>query len=89
MQWFPGKNKIVSGVDESNVGEGLREVASQPLRARIVFLREQPELVAQSRKPLEKPARIAGAGEASFPTPFRGRRRGSSKCRWHHMAGLP
>jgi hypothetical protein len=41
-----GKHQIVGGIDQGNMRERLRKVADETLGARIVFLRQQPDVVA-------------------------------------------
>src|SRR5580658_763963 len=45
----PGRvaGEVDGAVDEGDVGEGLREVADEPLGDRVVLLGEQPDVVAQ------------------------------------------
>jgi len=45
------------------VREGLRKIAYQAARARVVFLGEQSHIVAQREQPLEQPARILATVE--------------------------
>ena len=49
-----GAREIECAVDQRDVGEGLRKVADQAAGARIVFLAEQPDIVAQRQQPLEQ-----------------------------------
>ena len=37
------------------MGERLREIANQTLSARVIFLGEQPNVVAQGDQPLKQP----------------------------------
>ena len=66
------------GIDQRDVGEGLREVAHQPSGQRVVLLGEQAEVVAQGQEPLEEllapPPRArscAGSPPARTSTPGR------------------
>ena len=52
------RRQVVGRVDEPDVRERLREVAEQPFRGRVVFLRDQAEVVAEREQPLEEPARL-------------------------------
>ena len=56
--------EVVRGVDERDVGEGLREVAEHALVACVVLLREEPLVVAGREHPIES---RAGLIEASLP----------------------
>ena len=42
-----GGAKVVRGVDQRNVGQCLRKVAGQTLRARVVLLRQQTDVVCE------------------------------------------
>ena len=42
-------------VDKADVGERLREIAHQPLRLGVVFLRQQAHVVAQTQQPFVEP----------------------------------
>lgn len=53
LAWLLGPVEVVGRVDERDVGERLGEIANKALRLRIVFLREQAHVVAQSHKSLE------------------------------------
>ena len=48
------EHKVVRGVDQRDMREGLREVAEKAARHGIVFLGEQPDIVGQRRKALEQ-----------------------------------
>src|SRR5260221_7982851 len=50
--------EIVRAINQGNVREGLRHVADQPLRHRVVFLGEQPDIVAQREQAIEQRARL-------------------------------
>ncbi len=50
-------------VDQGHVREGLREVADHPSGERVVFLREQTELVAQREQALEQFDRVLLAAD--------------------------
>jgi hypothetical protein len=43
----------MGGIDQEDVREGLREVAQLTFAARIVFLREQTDVVAQADEAFE------------------------------------
>ena len=45
-------------VHERDMGERLREIANQTLSARVIFLREQPNVVAQGDQLLKQPSRV-------------------------------
>src|SRR5437763_1524784 len=47
-------SEVMRAVDEGDMGESLREVADQPSRRRIVFLGEQPDIIAQREQALEQ-----------------------------------
>src|SRR5690349_19579271 len=47
--------KIMRRIDQRNVRECLREISDQALFRRVVFLRKQPEIVAQFQQSLEQP----------------------------------
>src|SRR5581483_5784158 len=49
-----GLQEAMSSIDERNMGEGLGEISNQPPGFRRVFLRQQPDVVAQSNKSLEQ-----------------------------------
>ena len=53
--------EIERGVDQRDVREGLREVADQPARRAVVFLGQQPDVVAQRQQPLEQRSRLRPA----------------------------
>jgi hypothetical protein len=53
----------VRGIDKADVREGLREVSDQSPSGRVVFLGEEPEVVAQVEDPLEEPPRLRSAAE--------------------------
>jgi hypothetical protein len=56
------KTREVEGaVDQGDVSEGLRKITNQPGAARIVFLAEQPNVVAQLEQPIEQPTRVLPA----------------------------
>src|SRR5258708_21721986 len=61
IQRFLREGQVVGGVDECDVGEGLREITREALCPRIIFLCKQTDIIAESRKPSDKPARVAGA----------------------------
>ncbi len=48
---------------QCHVREGLREVADEPLRARVVGLGQQSDVVSEREQPLEQLARVRGAAE--------------------------
>ena len=52
------------GVDERDVGEGLRKVAELASRARVVLLGKEADVVAQSEQPLEQRARRPGGRQS-------------------------
>ena len=51
------------GNDEGDVGEGLREISQQSFFARIVFFRQQTEIILQREQALEKLVRFLFAPE--------------------------
>ena len=55
---------------ECKMGEGLREIADLPLCERVVFLAQQPEIVAKPEKPVNErvglsqpPLELIGVGK--------------------------
>src|SRR6266481_2621623 len=50
--------KIIGGIDEANVAERLREVSHLALRPGVIFLRQQPHVVAKCQQTLEHRARL-------------------------------
>src|SRR5262249_5691068 len=48
-------------IDEGHMGEGLREVAEEAARGRIVLLSEQAHVVGELEQPLEQLQRLAPA----------------------------
>src|SRR6267142_1408864 len=60
-----GPRKIARGVDQADVREGLREVADEPSRVRIVLLGQEADVVADVEEALEE---RAGLG----PPPLQG-----------------
>ena len=50
--------EVRRGVDDRNVGESLREVPELPFTDRIVFLRQQTEIVSERKQALEQRDRI-------------------------------
>lgn len=58
-----GARQIEGRVDQRDVGEGLREVADLPAISRIVFLREQPEIVAQRQQAVEQTLGLLAASD--------------------------
>src|ERR1700687_3185971 len=55
--------EIMGCIDQSQMGEGLREVAELPLLGRIVFFGEQPDVVTQRQQTLEERPRVIIATE--------------------------
>src|SRR6516162_1736402 len=53
--------EVRRGVDDRNVGESLREVPELPFTDRIVFLRQQTEIVSERKQALEQRDRIIAA----------------------------
>src|SRR5690349_2953107 len=49
---------IVGRIDERDVRERLRKIAQLALSARVVFLGEQPNIVAQADEPVEHVLRL-------------------------------
>ncbi len=49
------------GVDQRKVAEGLREIAEQPLRARVPHLRQEPDIVGEADDAFQIGARLAVA----------------------------
>jgi hypothetical protein len=47
-------HEIEGAADQSNMREGLRKIADEPLGARIIFLAEQADVVAKAGDPLEQ-----------------------------------
>jgi hypothetical protein len=45
-------------IDQRDMRERLREIADLPAGSRVVFLRQQSEIVAQIEKPLEHRPRV-------------------------------
>jgi hypothetical protein len=58
---FLGEKEIVCRIDQSDVRKRLWEVADEPLRPRVVFLRQETDVVAEPNQSLEDPARLIGA----------------------------
>jgi hypothetical protein len=58
LGWSISPCQIVGCVNQSDVRERLREIANLPSGSRVVFLRQQPDIVAQFEKPLEHPPRV-------------------------------
>ena len=58
-----GKHQIVGGIDQGNMRERLRKVADETLGARIVLLRQQPDVVARPAQALEQLLRLGAAAE--------------------------
>src|SRR5579864_2021167 len=50
-------------VDEREVRERLREIAELTLRSRIVFLREEPDVVGEADETIEERHRLVAAAE--------------------------
>src|SRR5205085_9016771 len=63
MYGLGGMTQVVCGVDQRHVRERLREVAYLPAQARVVFLRQQPEVVAKLEQALKQLARLVRASE--------------------------
>ena len=55
--------QAVGGVDERDVREGLREVADEAPRHRVVLLGEEAEVVAQREQALEERPRVVDAAD--------------------------
>src|SRR5260221_1670241 len=60
---LPAVGEVERGRDEGDVREGLREIADQPPGLRIIFLGQQPEVVAQPEQPLEQALRLPAMTE--------------------------
>src|SRR5580698_9425302 len=58
-----GPREVVNGVDQKDMREGLREISQLALAARIVFLREQTNVVAQRQQPIEDLVRLIVAAQ--------------------------
>src|SRR5437868_1119624 len=56
-----GAPEIECRVDERDVRERLGKVAQLPPLARVVLLREKPDVIAQGEEPLEQAARVVVA----------------------------
>jgi hypothetical protein len=50
--------QVVGSVHESDVREGLREIAQQPLSVRVILLGKQSDIVAKCQQPLEEALRL-------------------------------
>src|SRR4051794_25114465 len=58
LMWAVVVRQVVRRVDETDVREGLREVAQLPPRRRVVLLGEQAEIVRDAEQFLEQRARF-------------------------------
>jgi hypothetical protein len=58
LGWSIRPRQIMRRVDQSDVGERLWEIPDLAAGSRIVFLRQQSNIVAQIEKPLEHHARV-------------------------------
>ena len=57
-----GTRQVEGGVDQRDMGEGLREVADLTAVLGVVFLGQQPEVVAQRQQTIEqRPALVTPA----------------------------
>ena len=57
------REEIVCGVHDADVRKRLREIAKLPPRARIVFLRQQPEVVPERKQSLEELRRFVESSD--------------------------
>jgi hypothetical protein len=85
-----GTVEVERCVDEPDMAERLRKVAQHSARVRVVFLREQPDIVAERQEALEKSVGfimaflqriIVGQPEAAPPLRPGATRRRPSRCR--------
>ena len=53
-------------VDDADMAEGLREVAKHAARVRIIFLRQQSDVVLQFKQPVEKLSRFLITAEQNI-----------------------
>src|SRR5205085_1609539 len=53
LSWSITPRQVMRRIDQSDVRERLREIADLPAGSRVVFLRQQSNIVAQVEKPLE------------------------------------
>src|SRR3546814_7233092 len=49
-----GAAQVLGAVQKRDVRERLREISHLPARGGVIFLREQPHIVAQRQEPLEQ-----------------------------------
>ena len=54
-RWPDAARQVACGVDQSDVGERLREIAHQASRPGVVFLCQEANVVAQFQQALEEP----------------------------------
>src|SRR5437868_2214304 len=58
LGWSISPGQVMRGIDQRDMRERLREIAHLPAGSRIVFLRQQSEIVAQIEEPLEQRPRV-------------------------------
>jgi len=60
--------QVQRGVDQRQMRERLREIAQLTFRARVVFLRQQADIVAKPDQPLEQRTSLATPALQDLPT---------------------
>ena len=56
-----GRRQVGGAVHERYVGDRLGKIAQQALCVRVVFFRQESDVIAKRQEPLKEPARIAMA----------------------------
>src|ERR1700733_16202794 len=54
----PGFTQVMRGIDQRDVGQGLREIAGLASRAGIELFRQQPEIVGDADDAIEQRLRL-------------------------------
>ena len=60
---FSIMREITGGIDQREMRKCLREIADQALAARLVFLRQQADVIAQGQQAFEQRHRLVAAAE--------------------------
>src|SRR2546423_6894816 len=58
LGWPVCTRQVMRRIDQRDMREGLREIADLPAGSRVVFLRQQSEIVPQVEKPFEHRPRV-------------------------------